>query len=358
MMCISEELIHPGKILSDLLDAEQMSQKELAIRTGVTEKHISTIITGKKDISGSFAKKLEYALPRPMKYWIDLQADYDSKLIEYEELHGIDDDEIGILSSLKEVIPFLQEQNVFSQNLSKPETVMELRKFMGVTNLKVIPDITYSGAYRAQVKNNVGIDEYVLYAWKRICEGYTRKVKCEQNLNLELLQTRIPVIKSLMFKRLADIETLLTDILAECGIAFAIVPHFKGAPVQGFINTLEDKRLMLCLTLRQKRADKFWFTLFHELGHIVNGDAEIRFVDFDSVKSEQEEMADIFAGNALINPDDFKGFLKTGDFSLNAISQFAKRQGVKNYIVIGRLQIMGELEWTDYPKEFVYYDWA
>jgi HTH-type transcriptional regulator/antitoxin HigA len=112
------------------------------------------------------------------------------------------------------------------------------------------------------------------------------------------------------------------------------------------------------LTLRQKRADKFWFTLFHELGHIVNGDAEIRFVDFDSVKSEQEEMADIFAGNALINPDDFKGFLKTGDFSLNAISQFAKRQGVKNYIVIGRLQIMGELEWTDYPKEFVYYDWA
>jgi HTH-type transcriptional regulator/antitoxin HigA len=293
-----------------------------------------------------------------MKYWIELQADYDSKLIEYEELHGIDDDEIGILSSLKEVIFFLQQKNIVSQNLSKPETVLELRKFMGVTNLKVIPDITYSGAYRAQVKNNVAIDEYVLYAWKRICEGYTQKIRCKQNLNLELLQTKIPVIKSLMFKRLTDIETLLTDILAECGIAFAIVPHFKGAPVQGFINTLEDRRLILCLTLRQKRADKFWFTLFHELGHIINGDAEVRFVDFDSVKSEQEEAADMFAGNALINSDDFKMFLKVGDFSLNSIKRFAKIQGVKNYIVIGRLQIMGELEWTDYPNEFVYYDWA
>ena len=38
-----------------------MSRSELAARTGVTEKHISTVINGNKGISPAFAKKLAYA---------------------------------------------------------------------------------------------------------------------------------------------------------------------------------------------------------------------------------------------------------------------------------------------------------
>ena len=46
--CAATAPVHPGRILINELEKLGMSQKELAVRTGVTEKHVSTIITGKK----------------------------------------------------------------------------------------------------------------------------------------------------------------------------------------------------------------------------------------------------------------------------------------------------------------------
>ena len=51
-------IIRPGETVAEVLEEREMAQKELAIRTGMTEKHISTVINGQKNISSSFAKKL------------------------------------------------------------------------------------------------------------------------------------------------------------------------------------------------------------------------------------------------------------------------------------------------------------
>ena len=93
-----DKALHPGVYLNKILQNEGMSQKELSIRTGMSEKHISTVITGKKDISASFAKKLEFALSKKMTFWMEKQAEYDNALYEYKEKHGIDAEELGILS--------------------------------------------------------------------------------------------------------------------------------------------------------------------------------------------------------------------------------------------------------------------
>ncbi|MBP3261230.1 MAG: HigA family addiction module antidote protein [Pseudobutyrivibrio sp.] len=354
----SRRMIHPGKYLNKMLEQEGMTQKELSIRTGMTEKHISTIINGKKNISASFAKKLEYALPETMTYWMELQAKYDNEMLDYEEKHGIDKDELKIVSDLKSITEFLQKMKIIEMDLNEADLVLQLRKYMRVSSLKAIPEISYNAAYRAQVNNNVNVNPYILYAWKRICETYVSDINITNSLDVDKLKKKLSEIKELMFLDINEIEKRLTAILAECGIAFKIVPHFRGAPVQGFISKREDDKLMLCITLRQKRADKFWFTLFHEFGHIINGDSELRFVDFDSIKSEAEEQADLFAGNCLIDADDYRAFWNNDDFSLSAIKRFSSTQKVKPYIVIGRLQTEGELEWSDYSNEMVYYDWA
>ena len=70
-------IIHPGETLAEVLEDREMTQKELAIRTGMSEKHISTVINGQKNISSSFAKKLEYALGIETEFWMNLQASYE-----------------------------------------------------------------------------------------------------------------------------------------------------------------------------------------------------------------------------------------------------------------------------------------
>ncbi len=71
----------------------------------------------------------------------------------------------------------------------------------------------------------------------------------------------------------------------------------------------DDGTLNLLMTTRWKFADIFWFTFFHEIGHIINGDIEDKLVDYDFAKGEAEDKADEFAANTLINPVDYEGFV-------------------------------------------------
>ena len=75
-------IIHPGETLAEVLEDREMTQRELAVRTGMTEKHISTVIHGQKGISAAFARKLEYALGIETSFWMSLQANYDRELLE------------------------------------------------------------------------------------------------------------------------------------------------------------------------------------------------------------------------------------------------------------------------------------
>ena len=259
---------------------------------------------------------------------------------------------------MKDITAFLLQKGFIENVTEKPDLVLALRKFMGVTSLKAIPSISYNAAYRAQVSKNVNVNPYILYAWKRICEAYVSDINISATINLDLLQKKLTDIKNLMFRSIDCISKNLTAILAECGIAFKVVPHFRGAPVQGFISRRSDEKVMLCVTLRQKRADKFWFTLFHEIGHIINGDADLKFVDFDSAKNEAEEAADLFACDTLLDSDAYRVFWEEGDFSLQSIKKFAKKQCVKPFIIIGRLQTEGELDWAAFPSEMDYYEWV
>lgn len=63
-------IIHPGETLAEVLEDREMSQKELAIKTGMTEKYISTVISGQQNISSSFAKKIRICI-RYRKRFLD-----------------------------------------------------------------------------------------------------------------------------------------------------------------------------------------------------------------------------------------------------------------------------------------------
>ena len=64
--------------------------------------------------------------------------------------------------------------------------------------------------------------------------------------------------------------------------------------MQGYIFRRSDGVYQMVLTIRGAFADIFWFSLFHELGHIVNGDIgkSIKFIDDGS--DVDKETAQIF----------------------------------------------------------------
>ncbi|MHB8170270.1 MAG: HigA family addiction module antitoxin [Thermincolia bacterium] len=348
-----EFIIHPGETLKEMLEEREMMQRELAIRTDVTEKHVSNIVNCQKPISVSFAKKLEYALGVDASFWINLQANYDKELADFEEINQISNKELEILQKLKSITEYVQEIGLLNPDIQGSMLVIEWRKLLNVSSLLRISEISQAGAYRLAVADNV--NPFILFTWLRICDLITKNQQVNQELDIDKLKSKLQSIRGLTFEDVDTIRSKLKEYFAECGIKFAIVKHFTGASVQGVIKRNNDGTLNLIMTVRRKFADVFWFTLFHEIGHILNGDIEERLIDYEFTKNKLEDRADEFAANMLIDPEQYGLLVETGDLSLARIRQFCSEQNIPTYILVGRLQRDKHLGYHQYSEEKIMY---
>ena len=330
-------IIHPGETVKEVLEEREMNQEELAIRTGFSPKHISEVVNGKKGISPSFAKSLEYVFGMPASFWINLQGIYDKEILEYKEQVEIDEKEVEIVKQLKKLIKYAEELELIDKNKNEISQIIELRSICKVKNLIYINKLcTNAVAFRKSKTIETNI--YVLYVWLRICELIAEKTNINNEYSEIKLRENIEKIKECMFLDINEAIKELTKIFADCGIIFQVVKNFPGAPVQGFIKKSKEK-IILSMTIRGAFFDIFWFTLFHEIGHLLNGDiTNCNFIDFTDSKSNIEDKADKFARDTLINENDFNKLLNKRELTENDIIKFANEQRVQPFIVVGRIQ--------------------
>ena len=110
---------------------------------------------------------------------------------------------------------------------------------------------------------------------------------------------------------------------------------------------MEGNKIVVGLTTRGKDADKFWFSLFHELAHIILG----HIGQSGGTTENDEEAADAWARDTLISRESFDEFQKNGDYSVEGVSNFARRIGVAAGIVVGRLQNEGCIKYNSTLNE-------
>ncbi len=352
-------LIHPGETISDLLDERGMTQKELAHRAGVSEAFLSDVIHGKKDISKGLAMGLEYALGVPVSFWLNLQANYDAELLSLEEEESVQDDEKDVLKALHEVVDYLSKQGVIDTKSTPNEIIISLRKVFKVSRLTLLRTLTPAGSFRLSDKVTVIPD--VLGAWLCLSKIYESKNTATTSFDPERSVELGAKLKSFMLRPRGDFQKPLKELFSEYGIDFSIIPSFKGAPVNGYISRKDDGKYRMVLSLRGASADIFWFSLFHELGHIVNGDVTKSgdYIDVEnSNRDGKEHAANETAERILLEEESYRTFIDTNDFSYGSIKAFAEKQGVPSYIVIGRLQKEGIIPWSWYQKYKPRYKWA
>ena len=94
----------------------------------------------------------------------------------------------------------------------------------------------------------------------------------------------------------------------EAGVIFVVLPNLKGSKTNGATKRIGEN-VMLMVNDRRLSADTFWFTLFHEVGHILAGDFGISTEDESGLK---EDAADRYARDALIDPGEYERFIRAG----------------------------------------------
>ena len=148
----------------------------------------------------------------------------------------------------------------------------------------------------------------------------------------------------------------MIELCAKVGVALVLVPEIKHAPVNGAAKWLMASKSMICLNLRGKSDDRFWFTFFHEAGHVLNDSKKEAYIDVDYKDDPREETANRFAANLLIpemHDEDLRQLL-----SYQSVEAFAEEIGIAPGIVVGRLQCEGIIPYSHLNKLKIRLDWA
>ena len=184
-------MTHPGMILNQKLKEARMHRSELAKRTGVTEKHICTIVNGQKGITVTFAQKLGYVF-EDAAFWLKLQAEYDEEQLRSKEESSISPRELATLKPLREMIAYFVDHGELKSGCSDAAMVMQLRRLLHVSNLTAVPEISFYTDYRTQLASDVRADPYVLFAWQRMCEIESSSDEITAQFDNSLLYLNFP----------------------------------------------------------------------------------------------------------------------------------------------------------------------
>jgi len=138
------------------------------------------------------------------------------------------------------------------------------------------------------------------------------------------------------------------ELLFEHGIVLIVEPGIPGMRVDGAAFLAGDIPVV-ALTLLRDRIDNFWFTLLHEVAHVIlhyrTGLATGFFDDVEhSAIDEIEDEANAFAQNLLIPSELWRRSPARIAKSAQPIEAFARQLGIHSAIVFGRIR----LERNDY----------
>ena len=352
----AELLPHPGETLLELLETYGMSQNELSKRIGYTPKHINEVCKGLKPITPDMSMRLSDVFNLSSAFWNNLQANYESEYNELINEQTVTEEELLISKE----IPLKELENfgyIKLLNRNKKANVLMLRKFFKVSNLSFITDVLDNTVYAFR-KSEKDINKYKLATWIAMCLNDYKPP--QYKLDVNRLKTELPNLKKQILVKDINVSIKnLKEILSECGITFNVVHHLKGVPVQGYIRNMNND-ILLNLTIRNKYSDIFWFTFFHEIGHILsNKDKKtLNMVDYEKHDNFSDEVyADEFASNILINKKAFTEFVNR-PITISSIRKFASLNGVSPSIVVGRLCHEDDKYYSKYEHLREKYEWA
>lgn len=338
--------IPPGETLLETLQSIGMTQADLAGRTGRPLKTINEIVKGKAAITPETALQFEKVLRIPASFWNALETNYQQALAKSNDKEKLKKftpwlDELPI----KELI----ERDWLKGTADKAELVEQALAFFGVSDPAVWRQMWLSSRATFHRSTAFKTSPGAMAAWLRIGEIKAQKVRCKQ-FDKSVFRAELQSLRSLTTLPPAKIKAELVERSRQLGVAVIFVAELSGTHVSGATQWLTAEKALIQLSCRYKSDDQFWHAFFHECGHILLHGKREFFIDDSGTKGSdrQEHEANEFAAELLIPRVRMRHFFRRWRGDDKAIVEFASELGVAPGIVVGQLQHMGDLSFSQF----------
>ncbi len=343
---LNEYVVAPGETILELLEVNCMTQLDLANKTGINKKTINEIINGKAPITTATALKLEYVFNIPASFWNNLESSYREALEREKDVKSIIEDEKYLIN-----IPYTEmakrNWDYIEKTRNPYEKVVNLRKFFSVASLGFDTELKQKLAFRKSKNEKFSYDS--LYCWLRYGEIQSNK-DVYPKFNIEKLKEKVNEIRKLANKSFLEQYEIIKNILKECGVALIFEPHLPNTYVNGVSYKLTCDKAIIMLSDRGKKDDILWFTLFHEIAHLIKHSKKEVFIDLEDTESNNiESEADDFAKNILIPDSIYNKFIKNNTcYDDNILKKFSEENNISTGIIVGRLQKDKIIGWNEF----------
>ena len=343
---IPAEVFAPGEFIRDELEAREWTQADLATILNKPLPAVNEIIVGKKAITPDTAQSLGDAFGTGPEFWLNLESAYRLSLTAPSDVDVAKRAELYSVAPVKELI----RRGWISQSGTVEELKSSLLRFYGVASLAEIESQKCNLAARKSSPYETTSPSEL--AWYRRAYEMAKSLRVRSYSEQSLRNDGLAQLH-----RLTSSECEIRQVprvLADFGIRFVIVERLPKMRVDGVAFWLGESPA-IALTLRADRVDGFWFTLAHELAHILHRDDTVLDTNLvgkdrepSDEKPEVERIADEFASNFLIPQEEIDRFILRVRplYSKVVINQFANRIEVHPGIVVGQLQHKREIGWS------------
>lgn len=324
--------IPPGETLRETLEVIGMSQAELGRRSGRPLKTINEIVMGKTAISADTALQLERVLGIEAAFWSNLERQFQETKAALRA-----NQETAKQTIKAKHFPYTEmaEMGWVPRVADPVGRTQALFSFFGVNSFSAL-DKTYAAAFRRS--GSFKASREALLAWLRQGEIIAKTISTKP-FDHAAFEKFLHVARTYTTTAPEEFYPKLAGGCAACGVRLVLVPALSKTHVDGAARWLGKGRALIQLSVRYKWDDRFWFSFFHEAGHLLLHGTRQTFVDERvDARDRQEEEASRFAGDLLIPSEEYQRWVHFRDLSRAAILQFARRIGVAGSIVLGRLQ--------------------
>lgn len=341
----------PGEILSEVIASLDMTQRELAARTELTVQTLSRIFKGEQPISYETANRLELATGVPARMWNNLEAEYREQLTKMAERQRLQSG----LEWLKGIpTKELVERGELDPHKDKILLLRATLGFFGVSSVDAWHEIWDEPAVAARRSDCFVSRPGHAATWIRLGERQAHQTDCAP-YDVNRFKQAIRTIRGLTSEEPEVFEPVMKKECAMAGVALALVPEMKKVPWNGATEWLSPSKAMILLNLRGKGEDKFWFSFFHEAGHILHDNKKDVLINDGTETDPREQRANRFAAEFLI-PNKWNDCIRAAR-SAATIQHIARDLGVSAGIVAGRYQYLTD-RWNYYKSLIRTFRWV
>jgi len=332
-----EMISPPGDTLAETIEFKGISQTELATRMNRPVKTINEIIKGKAAITSETAIQLEHVLGIEAKFWLEREKNYRLELAEIEEAETLLKNNEWLNSFPLKEMKKLQWLDFENNAVSRGNALLV---FFGVANFTAYTETyfktVYASAYRMSTSNQK--NPYAVSAWLRQGEHQADRLTA-QPYNEAQFKTVLEEMKRVMIEQPVDFFAKIQIQCLQAGVKVVHTPNLPQTNLYGSTRWLNDTPLIQ-LSNMFKRNDSFWFTFFHEAGHIIlHGKRDVFVEGFEYSPEEQikEEEANEFAKKIMLNKKDEETIKQNLPLDKNKIENFATQFNTHPAVIVGRL---------------------